>query len=381
MIKNARKTKYALVVCLLAFGCMLIYPSLLKAQNLTHTVEKGDTLWSICEKYYGDPDLWPKLWQMNPFITNPHFLHPGDLITLLEQEPLKTDSAPEEAEKIVTETAEPEMTGINVSAITTIGAIGFLSPDKVQPWGHVFSSMISSKLLLGDGDRIVVKFEKDRRPKPGDKFTVGQSSSLLRHPITEKKLGYTFEVHGYLVLKKHLKLNHYEAEILDAFRAINVDDLVIPYEPVSPCVQPLSAGKETVTNIVASREQRDIIAQHSVVYLDQGLDQGIRRGHLFEIINLKKINDPDFKGENFKEIVKELSKTSSLEEIYKKYTHETTLYEWPLGAMIIVESRARTSTAVVLSTKENFYNGAFVKSLSWEEPPDVVSKMKRCTVE
>ena len=68
-------------------------PAMIGAQQLTHTVEKGDTLWSICEKYYGDPDLWPKLWQMNPFVTNPHFLKPGDVIVLLEKELLAADPA------------------------------------------------------------------------------------------------------------------------------------------------------------------------------------------------------------------------------------------------------------------------------------------------
>lgn len=381
MIKNARKMKYALIVCLLAFGCIFIYPSLTKAQTLTHTVEKGDTLWSICEKYYGNPDLWPKLWQMNPFITNPHFLHPGDLITLLEQEPITTEAPDEDTEEMVSEEAEPEMTGIDVSNVTTIGAVGFLSLDEINPWGHIFSSPSSSKLLLGDGDKIIVKFENGIHPRPGDKFTIGESSSLLRHPVTDKKLGYTFEVHGYLVLKDHLKLNHYEAEILDALRPINVKDIVIPYEPVSPCVQPLPMDREVVANIAACKGQRDLIAQYSVVYLDQGFNQGIRRGHLFQVVDLKKVDDPDFKGENFEEIVKELCQTQSLAEIYKKCTRKTTLYEWPLGAVIVVESRPRTSTAVVLSTKENFYNGAFVKSLSWEEPPEEIAKMKRCTID
>ena len=381
MRENARRKKNALIVCILFFGCMLIFPPVLTARNLTHTVEKGDTLWSICEKYYGDPDLWPKLWEMNTFITNPHFLHPGDLITLLENEPLHTQDRSEKTESIASEKAEPEMPGINVSSLTTVGAIGFLSLDKIKPWGQIFSSFSSSKLLLGDGDRTVIKFEKDRHPRPGDRFTVGQSSSLLRHPLTEKKLGYTFAVHGYLVIKRHLKLNHYEAEILDAFRPINVNDLVIPYETVSPCVLPLSADAEVLTNIVASKEQQDIIAQHSVVYLDHGLDQGIRRGHLFRVINLKKINDPDFKGESFAEIAKECCQTQTLAEIYRKYKHETTLYEWPIGTMIVVESRPRTSTAVVLSTKENFYNGAFVKSLSWVEPLDVFQKTERCAIQ
>jgi len=58
----------------------------LRAQPVTHKVQRGDTLWSICEKYYGDATLWPKLWEMNPFVTNPHLLKPGDLITLIEKE-------------------------------------------------------------------------------------------------------------------------------------------------------------------------------------------------------------------------------------------------------------------------------------------------------
>ncbi len=377
MMKNSREMKYLLAVCLLTFGCMLFYPSLIRAQNLTHTVEKGETLWSICEKYYGDTDLWPKLWQMNSFITNPHFLHPGDVITLLEREALKkSDTQPMESEKV-----ETEMTGIDVSRMAPIGAVGFLTLNKLKPCGYVFSSFTSTKLMLGDGDKIVVRIENDRQIKAGDKFTVCKSSSLLRHPVTGKDLGYTISVHGYLVLKRHLKKNHYEAEILDAFSPINVNDLVIPYEPLSPCVQPLSAGSELMANIVATREQKELIGQYSIVYIDQGFNQGIRRGHLFHVVRIKEINDSEFKGKNFTETVKELAKTTSLEDIYKKYKRKTPLYEFPIGTVLILESRPHTCTALVLSAKENFGKGAFIKSLSWKGSPEVISKMDPCAIE
>ena len=99
MNKLLRK-KYFLFLFVLALGYLFIIPPMIGAQQLTHKVEKGETLWSICEKYYGDSDLWPKLWQMNPFITNPHFLNPGDVITLLGKKPVKETPAPVvEAEK------------------------------------------------------------------------------------------------------------------------------------------------------------------------------------------------------------------------------------------------------------------------------------------
>ena len=50
-----------------------------------HVVQNGDTLWSLCSKYFGDPWRWPRLWAANPVITNPHWIFPGDVIRLGEQ--------------------------------------------------------------------------------------------------------------------------------------------------------------------------------------------------------------------------------------------------------------------------------------------------------
>jgi nucleoid-associated protein YgaU len=40
-------------------------------------VQKGDTLWSLCSKYFNDPWRWPRLWAANPVITNPHWIFPA----------------------------------------------------------------------------------------------------------------------------------------------------------------------------------------------------------------------------------------------------------------------------------------------------------------
>jgi nucleoid-associated protein YgaU len=80
------RRKYGLVIILIMVGVWFVGSGVcvsVGAQPLTHTVVKGDTLWDICDQYYGDEELWPKLWQMNPFITNPHLLKPGDVINLL----------------------------------------------------------------------------------------------------------------------------------------------------------------------------------------------------------------------------------------------------------------------------------------------------------
>ena len=47
-----------------------------------HVVKKGDTLTSVCERYFADPWCWPQLWASNPHVTNPHWIFPGDILRL-----------------------------------------------------------------------------------------------------------------------------------------------------------------------------------------------------------------------------------------------------------------------------------------------------------
>src|SRR4030042_4051024 len=52
-----------------------------------YTIKKGDTLWDISSRFLKDPFLWPSLWQRNPYITNPHWIFPGQPIRLTGELP------------------------------------------------------------------------------------------------------------------------------------------------------------------------------------------------------------------------------------------------------------------------------------------------------
>jgi LysM repeat protein len=353
-------------------------PTDLKAQRSTHKVQKGDTLWSICEKYYGDAFLWPKLWEMNPFVTNPHLLKPGDVITLIEKEDIFMKIPPKEAAKVVV-----KMKGIDMGMFANPATMGYLSVTKVEPWGEVYGST-KSELGAEKGHKIFINFKNREGVKPGDTFRVAKPMPV-RHPLTDRPMGDVISIRGAVVVKEHLQQDYFLAEVTDVYMEFGIGALILPFEPMSPCVQPTATDPKLYGNIVALKDDRTIIGGGTVVYLDAGFKDGIQRGQVFEVVRISKIPSPDWNRSSFEEIVNEvgstLSKETYLADFWTKINEGKSLYEFPVGKLMVVESRPNSSTAVVLSASEDLYAGTFVKGFSWSETPEFLKNLATCPLE
>jgi LysM repeat protein len=69
------------VALILAF---LAVPSIASAQEArSHTVVRGNTLWSLAQQYYGNSREWPKIYEANrDVIANPNRIAPGQVIMI-----------------------------------------------------------------------------------------------------------------------------------------------------------------------------------------------------------------------------------------------------------------------------------------------------------
>lgn len=53
----------------------------------TYTVEAGDSLWKISEKFYGDGNQWRRIYEANrDEIKDPDMIHPGQTFTIPAKE-------------------------------------------------------------------------------------------------------------------------------------------------------------------------------------------------------------------------------------------------------------------------------------------------------
>jgi LysM repeat protein len=361
---------------------LIAIPADATAQPSTHKVQRGDTLWSICEKYYGDSTLWPKLWEMNPFVTNPHLLKPGDLITLIEKEDMSKKKG---AEKPLAVGAKPvpRLKGIDMGLLTNTANMGYLSLTKVEPWGEIYQST-RSELGAEKGDKVFINFKNREGVKPGDAFRVAKPMPV-RHPLTGYPLGEIISFRGTVVVKEYLKEDFFLAEVTEVWIEFGVGAIILPFEPLSKCVQPLATDPKLYGNIVALKDDRKIVGAGTVVYLDAGFKDGIQRGQVFDVVRITKIASPAFRMGNFEEIVNEvgstLLRTQYLADFWKEINEGTKLYDHTVGKIMIIESRPASSTGIVLSSSEDLYTGAFIKGFSWSEMPEFLSNLPSCPVE
>lgn len=66
----------------------------------TYTVQSGDCLWTIAEKYYGNGADYRRLAAANPFIKNPSLIYPGQVLTIPPADDLPAAKTPSASEAL-----------------------------------------------------------------------------------------------------------------------------------------------------------------------------------------------------------------------------------------------------------------------------------------
>ena len=192
------------------------YPSSVPEGVPYYIVVRGDTLWDISAQFLETPLLWPQVWDNNRYITDAHWIYPGDPILFPElqvlsdeaglAESLPDDDAAARAAADAARAAEAERL-IPATEPEAIMCSGYIVPGgedrSLRIVGNENGQMLMEpggegrhKLALSDRDIIYLSKGANAGIQSGDRFTIHHVGAKVEHPANGGTLGTHIETVG-----------------------------------------------------------------------------------------------------------------------------------------------------------------------------------------
>jgi len=261
-----------IIVIIVSFGFVL-YPLAQekKEGEEIYTIKQGDTLWDISATFLKDPFLWPKLWQRNPYITNPHWIYPGQPVRIVpaeelmkevpkeavkepeikkaeptpaEEKPPVAEAKPETKPEAMPPEVKPEIKPAEVKpaeerpaeegpveerpgVFPEVRSAGFIGDIGFRGIGVILDNR-DGKNLLSEGDIVYMAFRTADPVMVGNKYTIFRREKYVRHPVTKRKIGMKYLITGNVQVIDQ-QGNFYTGKIVEAFDAVVTGDMLRPY--------------------------------------------------------------------------------------------------------------------------------------------------------
>ena len=311
-------------------------PAVIEEGAEVHIIERGDTLWDLAARFYGDPYLWPQLWERNQYILDAHWIYPGD--------PLVIGVEVEDATGVlVDEVGEPE--GDTEEEVIAVDDTGFFdrgrfvqlgTPDDIYCSGYIgevdeefpyqvtgseydalaprlqrnatgellasFGVADAIKVGLDTGDIVYLDRGRGAGLSPGDIFVAVEPGGLIRHPATEAVVG---RFYSYRARVRVLSVQEDSAigELTFTCRPLLVGSRLkrfqpepVPSErrqPMRPVNEPVAGeALDGAPTIVYAKDGLISLGQDHVVYVDRGASDGVEPGDLFTVYRRRSDRHP-----------------------------------------------------------------------------------------
>ena len=253
-----------------------------------HTVAAGDTLWTLCKTFYNDPWSWPQLWSLNPLVTNPHWIFPGDVLRLKAAEGDGNTAVAQQEDPIAAERPGLSRSNSNASSSETsivVGQIGFLDTGDLKHSAKVTGSR-EEKIMLSQGDQAYLSFPKERPLVAGERYSVFQveTDRPVLDPTTQKPVGYIVKVYGDILVEQIADEKTGRGtlgQVTDPVeRGFFISDRVKPFKRVD--VRPSNVNLQA--NVIASFTPTNLLSAANFVVISRGAQDGIEVGNRTYVI-------------------------------------------------------------------------------------------------
>lgn len=295
-----------------------------------YTVQKGDTLWDLSQKFSDTPWQWPELWKENGQIANPHRIYPGERIRLYRRrgahglnEGGQGGETPVEDGLVMT-----KMIDFHYAAIERVG---FIRKEPVEPHGAIFK-VEGHKEMISTGDLVYVKPSDNIDLSPGKKYTIYRTLKPIIDRQTKKFIG----IQHYLAGALEITIKRPEfvlARVVAAYRPIKVGDMLMPYQRRLPRFNMQKSPEGLRGHIIESEEHLTMFGESAIAFIDKGEQAGVMPGQLYWIYKQEQYRiTPDDK-------------------------YAVTLTPVLLGELMVLHTEKTTATVVITDSRKALHAG------------------------
>ena len=255
----------------------------------SYVVQRGDTLWGLANKFLKDPWLWPEIWYVNPEVSNPHRIYPGDTLRLAlgtdgkeQVQVVHASGSGTRLEPLLRSTAlEGPIASIPYSAIAAfLSRPGVLTKQQVEAAPYVLA--LRDRHMIAGADNEVYVRKLSAAAAAGEHFSVMHVGDKLKDPDGGKMLGYLANYCGTAVVTR--PGNPASVLITESEREIVAGDVLVPETggSVADIVPRVPAGAVNA-RVISVINGVLLAGQYQVVAINRGSQQGIEAGHVLRV--------------------------------------------------------------------------------------------------
>jgi len=255
----------------------------------TYVVKRGDTLWDIAAMFLREPWYWPEIWYVNPQIENPHWIFPGDVLSLVyvdgkPQLRMQRGQAASGTDKLGPRIREEQLdnavTAIPLNAIEPFLKRGTVLERKEidkLPYilalreGHLVGARGNDAYVRGDG-----------LGGPDTPYNVVRVGDRLVDPESGDVLGYAGIFIGEGTLWRGgdpatLRLEETARE------ATKGDRLIPPQDGFPLQFYPRAPGQPVEGVVMFAEDDASRVGQYQVVVINRGSQHGLEAGSVLAV--------------------------------------------------------------------------------------------------
>ncbi len=285
------------------------YPKSVPEGAPYHIIERGDTLWDLSSRYLGSPYLWPQIWNENKYVTDAHWIYPGDPL-VMPKVALISDQAGAAGADVGLSDEEGVPAG-GATADTGTLLYPLTEEHALQCSAYVVSEKEDDSLrILGSeqGRDKVVMTERDivylnrggnAGVKAGDVYQFHRVAYKVKHPDSGKTVGTKIEVTGWgrvvLVTDESASVeveracdDITEGNYLKPFEKQNVP-LALRRQPADRLTPPSGKADGWVVDIA---DDHVTAGDNSFVTIDLGSEAGLAPGNLLTVYRVVYPSQP-----------------------------------------------------------------------------------------